>query len=85
MNIPKTAHITAIAAELIITDKKVLNILIAERAGKIINAEMRSAPTRFIASTITIAVTTAIRMLYALVLVPVADAKFSSNVTVNIL
>ena len=46
-------------AELTITEKKLLKILIAERAGKIIRAEIRSAPTRFIAITITIAVITA--------------------------
>ena len=85
MNIPVTAQITAMTAELIITEKKLLNILIAERAGKMMSAEIRSAPTRFIASTITTAVITAIRVLIALVFVPVADAKFSSNVTVNIL
>ena len=83
--IPETAHITEITAELIITDKKLLKSLIAERAGKIIRAEISNAPTRFMARTITTAVTTAIRMLYAFVFVPVAEAKFSSNVTAKIL
>ena len=63
MNIPVTAQITAITDELIITERKLLKILIAERAGKIISAEMRSAPTRFIARTIITAIITAIKRL----------------------
>ena len=85
MKIPIIAQVTEIIAELIITEKKLLKILIAERAGKMISAEIRSAPTRFIASTITTAVITAIRVLIAFVFVPVADAKFSSKVTAKIL
>ena len=63
IRIHKTAQITEITAELIITERKLLKSLIADRAGKIISAEISSAPTRFIARTITTAVTTAIRML----------------------
>ena len=63
IRIPKTAQITEITAELIITERKLSKSLIADRAGKIISAEISSAPTRFIARTITTAVTTAIRML----------------------
>ena len=85
MKMPVTAQRTEIIDALIITDKKLLKSLIAERAGKIINAEISNAPTRFIARTITIAVMTAISMLYAFVFVPVAEAKPSSNVTANIL
>lgn len=60
---PRTAQITEITAELIMTERKLLKILIAERAGKIISADISRAPTRFMASTITTAVTTAITML----------------------
>ena len=60
-------------------------MLIADKAGKITRAEISSDPTRFIASTIITAIITAIKRLYLLVLVPVADAKFSSKVTANIL
>ena len=56
---PKTAQHTEILAEQIITFLKVLNIRIAESAGKVISADMRSAPTIFIAITITIPVTAA--------------------------
>ena len=40
-----------------VTDLKLLKILIAERAGNIRRAEIKSEPTRFIARTIIIAVT----------------------------
>ena len=53
---PETDVTTAIIAELITTLLNVLKMRIAERAGKIISAETRSAPTMFIASTITTAV-----------------------------
>lgn len=58
--IPKAAHITEMTAEHIVTLLKLLKILIAERAGKIISAEISREPTRFIAITIIIAVITAI-------------------------
>ena len=45
------------------TSLKVLAIRIEARAGKITRAEIRSEPTRFIASTIITAVITAIRRL----------------------
>ena len=83
--IPTEAHITDITAEQIITPRKLLNNRIAERAGKIINAEISNEPTRFIASTIISAVIIAMRRLYAPELIPVAFEKFSSNVTLNIL
>lgn len=49
--------------EQIVTDKNDLNIRIADNAGKIINAEISSDPTRFIASTMITAVITAINRL----------------------
>lgn len=78
---PTTVHTTENAAEKIITDLKLLKSRIAESAGKIINAEIRSEPTRFIASTIITAMVTAIKKLYAPTFIPVALAKLSSKVT----
>lgn len=49
--IPSDEHKTEITAEQIITLRNVLNIRIAESAGNIINAEIKSEPTKFIAST----------------------------------
>lgn len=83
--IPAKAHTTEITAEEIITLRKLPNILIADKAGHIISADMRSEPTRFIASTIITAVITAIMRLYTDARVPVAQANVSSNVTENIL
>ena len=60
---PVRVQKTEIAAAPIITEKKLLKTLIAVNAGKMMSAETRSAPTRFIARTITTAVTTAIRLL----------------------
>ena len=62
-NNPKTAHTTDNTTEQIVTDKNDLNIRIADNAGKIINAEISSDPTRFIASTMITAVITAINRL----------------------
>ena len=83
--IPTTAQNTAITAEDKITDKKLLNIRMEETAGKIINADISREPTSFIASTIIVAVITAIKRLYLSALVPVAFAKVSSKVTAKIL
>ena len=63
MKIPKVAHTTEITAEQRITLLKLRNTLMADSAGNIIRAEVSSAPTRFIASTIITAVTTATIML----------------------
>ena len=62
---PATEHTTLTHAEQIVTDLKLLKTRIAERAGKITRAEIRSDPTRFIASTIITAIITAIARLYA--------------------
>ena len=80
-NIPITAQITDKDAEKITTPLKFLIILIAESAGKIIRAEMRSEPTRFIPKTMITAIITAIKRLYLSVFTPVAFEKFSSKVT----
>ena len=83
--IPISEQTTEITAAATVTEKKLLKMRMAERAGNTTKADTRSAPTRFIASTITAAIITAIIRLNALTLVPVARAKFSSNVTANIL
>ena len=83
--IPTKAHDTESIAEKIVTLLKLLNILIAERAGNTTSADIRSDPTNCMATTITTDMTTAIRRLYAPALVPVALEKPSSKVTANIL
>ena len=59
MIVPTRAQEQEMEAEQIITLLKLLNIRIAERAGKVIKAEMRSAPTIFMAITIITPVTEA--------------------------
>ena len=61
--IPMSAQDTEISVERITTLLKVLATLIEESAGNITSADIRSEPTRFIASTIITAVITAIRRL----------------------
>ena len=61
--IPTRAQVTDITVANITTLLNVLIIRIAESAGKITRAEIRSEPTRFIARTIMIAVITAIKRL----------------------
>ena len=78
ITIPAIAHITDIITEQTVTLKNVLNILIADNAGNIINADISKEPTRFMAST-------AIIRLHICVFIPVALANVSSNVTQNIL
>ena len=57
---PIPAQITDRIAEQIVTLLKLLNTLIADRAGKIISAEISREPTKFIAITMIIAVIMAI-------------------------
>ena len=57
--IPKTAQAVDMHAESRTVPLKVLERRIAASAGKIISAEVRSEPTRFIASTMSTAVITA--------------------------
>ena len=80
-----TEQTTETAAEQIVTERKLLKTLIAERAGKITRAEIKREPTRFIARTIITAIIIAITRLYAELWVPTAVAKFSSKVTQKIL
>ena len=60
---PNIAHTTEIIAEHIVTDLKLLNTRIAESAGKITRAATKREPTKLIATTITIAIIVAIKML----------------------
>ena len=77
-SIPSKAHIIDITAEHITTALKVFISLIAESAGNTIKAEISNEPTRFIPSTIIIAIIIAIKRLYLSVLTPVALANVSS-------
>lgn len=63
INMPASEHTTAKTAAQTVTPKKLLNMRIAESAGKIIRAETSSDPTSFIASTIITAAATAINKL----------------------
>lgn len=61
---PAVEQITEMTAEQIVTERKLLKILIAERAGKITSAEIKRDPTRFMARTIITAIIIAITRLY---------------------
>ena len=83
--IPRTAQNTEKIAAKIVTDLKLLNRSIEETAGKIISAEIRRVPTRFIARTMITATITAMKKLYSRVLIPLALEKPSSKVIAKIL
>ena len=63
IRMPAAALKTDNTAALIVTERKDLNNRIADNAGKITSAEIRSEPARFIASTMITAITTAISRL----------------------
>ena len=81
--IPTVADTTAIMEAAHITLLNERNKRIADKAGKIIKAEIKSVPTNFIATTMIKAVIIAIKSWYVLTFTPVAFAKSSSNVTEN--
>ena len=85
VSMPAAAQNTERTAEQRVTARKLLNSRMADMAGKITKAEISKDPTRFMAITITTAVTTARIILYTLDLVPVAEAKLSSKETEKIL
>jgi len=85
ISIPKKAQPTENRAETQVTALKLLQSLIAVRDGKMISAEIRSDPTRFMARTIITAVITAISRFILSAAVPEAFEKFSSKVTANYL
>ena len=74
---------TLIIPELITTCLKFLNILIDVRAGKMIILLISIVPIILIPTTITTAVSIAIKFVYHFTFKPVAFAKSSSNVTIN--
>ncbi len=82
---PNPAQQTDTTAEQTVTERNVLYSRMADRAGKMTKAEMSREPTRFMASTMTTAMTMARKRLYRWVLVPTALAKSSSKVTANTL
>ena len=63
MRIPRVVQTTDMQAEHTVTARKLLNTRIAESVGKIMRAEIKSEPTRFIASTMVTAVMVAISRL----------------------
>ena len=85
MKSPKAVQTTENIAEDTVTERKLLNTHMDANAGNTTSAEIRSEPTKFIANTTIIAMIIAIKRLYFCVSIPVALAKFSSNVTANIL
>ena len=60
---PNIAQKTDITAEKRMTDLKFLKSRMDERAGKMIRAEIKREPTRFMARTITMAIIMAIKRL----------------------
>ena len=58
---PATAQTTDTTDAQIVTEKKLRQTRIADRAGNTTSAEISSDPTRFIARTITTAIRTAMR------------------------
>ena len=82
--IPNAAQNTPITPEAITTDKKLLKILSDDKTGNTTNAEIRREPTSCMLNTITTAIITERSSLYRLHLMPVAEAKLSSNVTEKI-
>lgn len=85
IRIPVAAPIAEKMQEKTVTFLKLLNRCIAEIAGKIMSAEIKSEPTRFIARTMIVAITVAITIFSMRVGVPQANAKSSSKVIANIL
>ena len=73
--IPANAQTTESTAEYVVTAQNVWKTRMADSAGKITKAEIKSDPTRFIASTIMTAMMTASIRLYRLALTPTARAK----------
>lgn len=63
MMIPEKAQRTAKTAEQTVTPRKLLQSLMADNAGNTTKAEIKSDPTRFMASTMMTAVMTAINRL----------------------
>ena len=82
---PKMKDKIETMAEFMTTDLKHLHTLTDERVGKTIRLETSRAPIIRMPTTIITPVKIASRVLYNFTFIPVAFAKFSSNVTKNIL
>jgi hypothetical protein len=63
IRIPVRAQHTESTAEQMVTERKLLNTRMADIAGKMMRAEINRDPTRFMASTIMTAMTTAMSRL----------------------
>ena len=83
MVIPTKNDITEIITEQTVTERNVLNNIIAVNAGKIMRLEIKSDPINRIPTTIVTDVKIANRLMYRLILIPIAFANISSNVTAN--
>lgn len=81
---PSAVQHTESTAEHTVTARKLLYTRMADSAGKTTSAEISKEPTRFMASTITMAIVTAISRLYPCAVRFTALAKFSSKVTAKI-
>ena len=82
---PIKKHKTDKTAEQMTTERKLFKIRILVSAGKMTRLEMSKVPISRMPSTIVIAVSSAISILYQPALTPVARAKFSSKVIAKIL
>ena len=84
IKMPEAAPITENTQEKIVTCLKLLNTSIEEIAGKMIRAEIKREPTRFMARTMIMAITVAITTFKRRVFVPLAKANSSSKVMAKI-
>ena len=82
---PDAAPKTETTHDKAVTPLKLFDTIIAEIGGKIIRADIKRVPTRFIARTMIIAITDAMTMFKSRVGVPQAKAKSGSNVIAKIL
>ena len=81
--VPTRKQLTATAAAVKTTLRKLLQTRIAVRAGKMMSAEMSSVPIMRMPSTTVTAVRIAMSVLQSPVLMPMAREKVSSKVTAN--
>ena len=84
VSMPINAHATERTAAQMVTLKKLRQTRMAANAGKTMSAEISREPTRFIASTMMTATTTARNRLQSPVRTPPARADVSSNVMAKI-
>jgi|AKZA01.1.fsa_nt_gi hypothetical protein len=81
--IPIKKDMTEITTEQTVTEKKVLNNIIAVNAGKMMRLDINRDPINRMPTTIVTDVNIANKLMYRLILIPIAFAKVSSNVTAN--